>query len=248
MWNPEQYERFKSERRQPFDDLLALVERRPDMRVVDLGCGTGQLTRELHETLGARDTVGIDSSWAMLEKSAGHPGESVRFVQADIETFEDEPFDLIFSNAALQWVPDHESLFARLTGLLTSGGQLAVQMPANDDHASHRVAAELAGEFLLPPRPDHIRPLRRYSEVLHELGFRRQHVRLQVYGHTLAATEEVVEWVRGTLLTGYQRQLDGESFERFLEAYRRRLLDVLGERRPYFYTYNRILIWAALSS
>ena len=152
-WNPSQYERFKAERKQPFLDLLSLVEHRPRMRVVDLGCGTGELTRELHETLGAEETVGIDNSETMLLKSGGFGGETLHFERGDIEAFvTDRPYDLIFSNAALHWVEDHESLFARLTSFLAPHGQLAVQMPANETHASHQTAVDVARELGIEPR------------------------------------------------------------------------------------------------
>ena len=119
-WNPAQYERFRDERSRPFFDLLDLVQPRPEMRVVDLGCGTGELTRELHRRLSARETIGIDNSPAMLAKSAAFAGDGLRFEQKDIGTFASEAdFDLVFSNAALQWVPDHEPLFRRLTAALT---------------------------------------------------------------------------------------------------------------------------------
>src|SRR5262249_52228670 len=141
-WDPQQYERFRSERKQPFLDLLALVQPRPGMRVVDLGCGTGDLTVELHRTLQARETLGLDSSSSMLAKAPAEPG--VRFAEGDIERFRGGPFDLIFSNAALHWVPDHPALLKRLTAALAPGGQLAVQMPANEEHASHQTAVEVA--------------------------------------------------------------------------------------------------------
>lgn len=241
MWSPEQYERFKAERHQPFDDLLALVERRPRMRAVDLGCGTGELTRELHEALGAEETVGIDDSETMLLKAGHFQGEMLRFERGSIESFvADEPFDLVFSNAALHWVPDHEQLFTRLTRFLGPDGQLAVQMPANDTHASHRVAADVALEFGLAPRPDYILPIEHYAELLHRLGYKRQHVRMQVYGHLLPSSADVVEWVRGALLTFYEPHPVG-----FMEAYRERLAEELGEERPFFYTYKRVLMWGS---
>src|ERR1700733_9652689 len=87
-WDPEQYERFKAERSRPFFDLLALVRARPGMRVVDLGCGTGELTRELHEKLGATETVGIDSSETMLAKGAGFARDGLRFERGRIEEWE----------------------------------------------------------------------------------------------------------------------------------------------------------------
>ena len=81
----------------------------------------------------------------MMSETAEHAGSGLRFEEAEIATYEPEqPFDLIFSNAALQWLPNHETLFPRLAGWLTPGGQLAMQMPANFSHPSHRTAAELA--------------------------------------------------------------------------------------------------------
>ena len=243
MWNPEQYERFKEERRQPFKDLLALIEHRPRMRIVDLGCGTGEITRELHQHLSAEETVGIDNSETMLLKTNAFGSEVLRFEQGDIEAFvTDRPYDLIFSNAALHWVPDHENLFARLASFLTERGQIAIQMPANDDHPSHSVAARVADEFGVAPREDYLLAPEGYARLLYRLGFRRQHVRLQVYGHELPSSRDVVEWVRGALLTEYERQL-GEKYPQFLEMYTQHLIDTIGDATPYLYTYKRILMW-----
>ena len=102
-WDPQQYERFATQRRQPFFDLLALVEPVPSGRVVDLGCGTGSLTVELHRHLGAATTVGIDSSAAMLDEARRHEAGGVRFVPGDIAAFASgEPDDVVFANASLQ--------------------------------------------------------------------------------------------------------------------------------------------------
>ena len=86
-WNPEQYGRFREERARPFFDLLDLVQPRPGLRAVDLGCGTGELTQELHRRLSARETIGIDKSPAMLAKSALFAGDGLRFEQGDIGAF-----------------------------------------------------------------------------------------------------------------------------------------------------------------
>ena len=245
MWSPEQYERFKAERKQPFLDLVSLIDRRPRMRVVDLGCGTGELTRELHDTLEASETLGIDDSETMLLKSGHFGGEMLRFEKGNIEAFVSEhPFDLIFSNAALHWVPAHEQLLVRLTNFLQTNGQIAIQMPANDSHASHQVAARVAQDFGLAPRADYVLPVERYAELLHRLGYERQHVRMQVYGHLLPSADDVVEWVRGALLTDYESRL-GNRFEEFLAAYREQMHATLGDERPYFYTYKRVLLWGS---
>ncbi len=245
-WSPEQYQRFQTERKQPYLDLLSLIERRPRMRVVDLGCGTGELTRELHETLGAEETVGIDDSDTMLLKSGHFEDEMLRFERGNIEAFvTDKPYDLVFSNAAMHWIPEHEQLLRRLTNFLAMDGQIAIQFPVNDSHPSHAIASEVAQEFGIAPRPAYVLEPERYAEILNGLGYKRQHVRMQVYGHVLPSTDDVVEWVRGALLTWYQSLLSPEKFEEFLNAYRERLLGKLGDERPFFYTYKRILLWGS---
>jgi trans-aconitate 2-methyltransferase len=249
--DPKQYERFRSEREQPFHDLLALVRSRPDMRVVDLGCGTGTLTLHLHGALQARETVGIDNSPSMLAQPPQAPG--LRFEVRDIAAFAPaEPFDLVFSNAALHWVPRHEELLPRLRAALAPAGQIAVQIPANDDHASHETARELAMEHEFKrhlggfvrraPLPSAVQ----YAAWLHHLGFTSQHVRLQIYTHLLGSRDEVVDWVRGTLLTDYQKRLPAPVWDRFLARYRELLLPKLPDRRPFLYTDPRILFWGQL--
>ena len=247
-WNPDQYERFRNERSQPFFDLLELVQPAPGGRAVDLGCGTGELTQVLHERLGAAETLGIDSSPAMLERAAQFAGGGLRFELADIATFAAErPFDVVFSNAALQWLPDHERLVPRVAELVAPGGQLAFQVPANADHPSHTIAHAVAREEPFATalggyvRDWPVLPPERYAELLDGLGFEHVHVRLQVYVHRLASSDEVVEWVRGTLLTDYERRLGPELYARYLERYRERLLADIGERAPYVYTFKRVL-------
>jgi trans-aconitate 2-methyltransferase len=204
-WNPSQYGKFEREREQPFYDLVDMLQPRPGMRVVDLGCGTGKQTRELHARLQARETVGIDRSARMLEKAREAelpPG--LRFQVGDIESFPAgaAKYDVVFSNAALHWVEHHDALFGRLAASLGPQGQLAVQMPAMHDEASHLVAAELieaepyrsaSGNWRKPQpvlAPD------AYARLMFKLEFAVPVVRLIVYPHVLPGPEDVVEWVR----------------------------------------------------
>jgi trans-aconitate 2-methyltransferase len=155
----------------------------------------------------------------------------------------------------LQWVPDHPRLLRQLAAQLRPGGQLAVQVPANTDHPSHAVAFELAQEapFLEHMGADAAAPAHavcapeRYAEVLDDIGFSDQLVRLQVYGHHLASSAAVVEWTKGTTLLRFKSLLAPDLFELFMERYRQRLGEVLGEHAPYFYTFKRILFWARLA-
>jgi trans-aconitate 2-methyltransferase len=249
-WDPGQYERFSDERSAPFFDLLALVAPVPGGRVVDLGCGTGELTRVLHERTGASATLGIDSSEAMLARSEPHAGDGLSFERADIERWESVgPVDLVFSNAALHWVDDHAALFARLTTVLGPSGQLAVQMPANHDHASHLVAERVAAQEPFRDalggyvRRSPVLAPERYAELLERLRYVSQHVRLQVYLHMLPEAGAVVDWVKGTLLTDYKRRLPAATYEDFVARYRDALLTELGDDRPFPFTFKRLLLW-----
>jgi trans-aconitate 2-methyltransferase len=253
-WDPNQYDRYAAERRQPFHDLVALLPARPDRRIVDLGCGTGELTKVLHETTAARSTLGVDSSPSMLAKSAALSGAGLSFALRDIADVgvADGPFDLVFSNAALHWVHDHDELFPRLVSMLAPGGELAVQVPANHEHPSHTVAAEVALEAPFrdrfpdgPWRPPVLQPAA-YARLLHRLGMREQHVRLQVYAHELPGRDDVVEWVKGTLLTHYEQRVGPERWARFLERYRERLFGVLPDDAPFLFPFARILMWGRM--
>jgi len=252
-WDPAQYEQFERERSAPFFDLLDLVEPCPGGHVVDLGCGTGELSRSLHVRTGAGTTLGLDSSRAMLERSARHAGQGLTFTLGDIgEWAPSERFDVVFSNAALHWVDDHAGLFERLTSALAPGGQLAVQVPANHDHPSHLVAERVAAEVPFRAalggyvRQTPVLAPEAYAELLHRLGYESQQVCLKVYLHVLPEPEAVVDWVKGTLLTDYRRRLRENAYEEFLARYRTLLLSELPSERPYPFAFKRILLWARL--
>ena len=250
-WQPDTYARFSAERSRPFYDLLDLVTPIPGGRAVDLGCGPGELTRVLHERTGARETLGIDSSEAMLAKATAHAGDGVRFERGDLAAFAPpEPYDLVFSNAAYHWVPDHPALLARLTQAVKAGGQLAFQVPDNFDHASHRAAEAVAAEepfatgLAGSAHPRHVLAPEEYSALLHRLGYAEQTVRLNVYGHRLDSREGIVSWVEGSLLSEYRRRLSPGLYEQFLRRYRETLFAMVPDERPFFFTFRRILAHA----
>jgi trans-aconitate 2-methyltransferase len=259
-WDPQQYDKFEREREQPFFDLLAMVSggagQHPTrgMRVVDLGCGTGKLTRVLHERLGASETVGIDRSESMLARAADGAPPGLRFEVGTIEAFVTRPsppddWDLIFSNAALHWVDDHERLLGQLASRLAPGGQLAFQVPAQHDTLTHLLAEELAtfepfrSAFGGWRRSQPVLTPDGYARLLYRYGFPAPKVQLIVYPHVLPAREDVVEWVKGTMLTEYKRHLPAEMYDRFVAEYRVRLLAKLDEARPFFFPFKRILCW-----
>lgn len=247
-WDPERYDLFRSQRERPVHDLLALVEPAPGGRAADLGCGTGRYTPLLHERVDARETVGIDTSPQMLARSKDHESEAIRFVEGDLAALAGLPgeWDVLFANASLQWIAGHDTLITTLVGRLTPRGQLAFQVPANFDHPSHTVADEVGLAFGLEPLARHIDALSpgRYAELLWAAGLRDLDVSMRIYGVDMARTDDVIEWVSGTLLTRFESRLDPARFAAFRDEYRRRLLEALGDpggSSPYYYAFPRIL-------
>jgi trans-aconitate 2-methyltransferase len=247
-WNPEKYHQFQAERTAPFEDLLKLVQVRPGMRAVDLGCGTGELTRRLADALPGSDVLGLDSSAAMLEKAMAWSGSGLRFASGDQAELSGS-YDLIFSNAALQWSEDHAALIPRLFGCLNSGGQIAVQVPSNHDHVSHRVYRETAA---LEPfsrllrgfnRRSPVLPIEAYARLLFEAGASDILVFEKVYPHVLEDADAVVDWISGTALVPYYERLGTEGRAEFEAAIRQRMAAEL-PGSPIFYPFKRILFTA----
>lgn len=227
-WNPSAYLAFASERLRPALDLLARVPLERAARVADLGCGAGNVTRLLVERFPSAELTGVDSSPEMLARAkSALPG--VRFVEADIASWQpDAPLDLIFSNAALHWLPEHARLFPRLCAWLAPGGCLAVQMPGSFQMPSHTAAREAAldGPWrgCLKPGEEHagVCELRDYHAWLRPL-VRSLDLWETTYLHVLEGDDPVTEWFSSTLLVPYLEALSEEHRAGFLAAYRRRV-------------------------
>jgi len=250
-WDPDQYLKFKAERYAPFEDLVQLIKVRPGLRVVDLGCGTGELTRRLADRLPDSKVLGLDLSPAMLAHAREYARPGLRFARGDVRELEGT-WDLIFSHAALQWVEDHERLFARLWERLAPGGQLVVQMPANHDHPTHAFLRELAQEEPFAPyfprggRRSPVLPVEAYAELFYRLGAAEIVACLKVYPHVLANADALVEWTKGTALIPYLEALPSDLHSAFLTRYRERLRARFPET-PVFYGFKRVLLAATRS-
>jgi trans-aconitate 2-methyltransferase len=225
-WQPATYLTFADERARPARDLLAQVPLTRARRVYDLGCGPGNATSLLVARYPEASVTGIDSSPAMLE-AARKACPQASFAAGDLAHWmpEAEP-DLLFSNAAFHWVPDHLGVLARLGAALPDGGVLAVQMPDNLMEASHRlmqVAAETgpwaaklaqAAQARDPlPAPEtyyaRLKPLFRRLDIWHT-----------IYTHPLAGVDGIIAWFRTTGLRPYIDPLTDDEQAAFLEAYR----------------------------
>lgn len=254
-WNPAQYEKFKNERSQPFLDLLDLVKPTPNSHVIDLGSGTGELTALLHEKLKPQSTTGLELSAAMLTKAQSFTTAGLSFVQGNIEDWHpSEKYDLVFSNAAIQWCENHRSIFKNIKAALKPHGQIAIQMPMNHDYPTHVLAYEMSNETkwknLLKEQTynkfETMLSAEDYATLLFKMGFKEQNVFVKVYGHTLESREQVIEWVKGTMLTHFQSRLSEQDYQEFLKEFRERLFKILPDDRPFFYPFKRIFIWAQL--
>ncbi len=241
-WNPDKYHQFQTERSAPFDDLLKMVDVRPNLRVVDLGCGTGELTRRLADTLPNGDVLGLDASPQMLARSKEFIRPGLRFElgnQADL----DGEWDLIFSNAALQWSDNHEQLIPYLLNHLAPGGQIAVQVPSNHNSKAHMTIIDVAGRepFVSAlggwTRQSPVPPIETYADLLFREGAQEILVFEKVYPHVLENADAILEWISGTALLPYFERL-GEQKDEFTNELQKELCKVLpGE--PVFYPFRR---------
>jgi len=247
-WNPDQYHKFNAERSAPGEDLLKLVRVRPGLRAIDLGCGTGELTRKLSEALPESEVVGLDSSAQMLERAAKQTRPGLLFEEGNQEYLEGE-WDLIFSNAALQWSENHKQLFAALYAHLKPGGQLAVQIPSNHEHISHRKIREVAGRepyrsalngwTRTPP----VLSIEAYAQIFYEQGAEDIQIFEKVYSHVLENSDAVVEWISGTALVPYFERLSESLSAEFKQVLRDELRQAL-PGQPVFYPFKRTFLSA----
>jgi trans-aconitate 2-methyltransferase len=223
------------------------VELRPRLKAVDLGCGTGELTRRLADALPESTVLGIDSSPQMLARAQSVARAGLAFEpgnQADLTG----TWDLIFSNAALQWTEDHEALIPHLYGRLAPAGQIAVQVPSNHTHISHRLIIQTAQEEPFRSvlkgfvRYAPVLPIDRYAQILFDAGAEQIVVFEKVYAHVLEDADAVVEWVSGTALVPYFERLGTEK-EAFLVVLRDRMRAAM-PGSPVMYPFKRTLFSA----
>jgi len=230
VWDPTTYLQFADQRGRPFADLLAQVRATDPRRVVDLGCGPGQLTATLAERWPAAEVVGLDSSAEMVQQAGTLPVDALRtgrlrFEVTDLRAWRpDAPVDVLVSNATLQWVPGHRELLPRLVGTLRPGGWLAFQVPGNFAEPSHRLLHELAADPRFAPatagveRPAAAEPAD-YLADLTALGCRAE-VWETTYLHVLHGPDPVFRWISGTGARPVLQALDGDRRAEFEREYR----------------------------
>jgi len=237
VWDPALYDRYKSYRERPALDLMLRLPQDLEPREIwDLGCGTGEQTAVFKLRHPRARVHGLDSSPEMLAEARRRDAD-VEWIEGDITAFApDAPPDLIFTNAALQWLPDHAELFPRLVHSLAHGGVFACQVPETFDTPWHRLLRETAADgpwaealaVVRGVRP--VAPAETYYDMVAPLCGEVD-IWSTVYLHVLEGDDPVVEWMRGTGLRPFLQALKtADDRLRFLEAYRARLAEALPVR------------------
>jgi trans-aconitate 2-methyltransferase len=219
-WNAEQYLKYAGERTQPAIDLAARIPVEAPQRVVDIGCGPGNSTEVLARRFPNAHILGVDNSPEMI-KAAREAHPQLEFALCDAATGLEAlgtGFDVAFSNACIQWVPDHPALLWRMLALLRPGGALSIQDPMNFEEPIHRIIAEVSCAWLAgrTPRIFHTLTPGDYYDLLAESASSFCMWETTYY-HTMRSHEDILEWYRGTGLRPYLALLpeaDCPAFER----------------------------------
>lgn len=254
-WNPDQYDRFRDQRLQPAIDLLSHVPSYTQAEIVDLGCGSGAAFQILGEKYPKARLTGVERDGAMLDAARRVAEElklAVELVQNDIEAWQTEStLDVIFSNAVLHWLPDHQNLLPRLMGFLVPGGCLAVQMPNMWNEPVHLLLREVAGaarwqDRALPAcRTKPVLSPQAYDDILRPLSD-TLHIWENTYPHNLEGEDAVFNWIKGsslkpvldTLQPGEQEDFSSQYAEALRAAY------PMGENGKTLYPMKRLFIVA----
>lgn len=253
MWNPDTYLAFADHRGRPFFDLLARVGAQDPRRVVDLGCGPGNLTVTLAERWPGAVIEAWDSSQEMVD-AARERGVDARV--GDVRAWTPAPdTDVVVSNATLQWVPEHRDVLVSWTRALAAGAWIAFQVPGNFDAPSHVAVRDLASSAewreLLSDIPFRVGKVvdapAGYAELLTEAGCTVDAWET-TYLHELTGDHPVLEWITGTALTPVRSRLDDDQWQRF----RTELIPLLDEAYPAtpdgrtFFPFRRVFVVAGV--
>jgi trans-aconitate 2-methyltransferase len=239
-WNADQYLQFGDERTQPCRDLVARIAVASPQRIIDLGCGPGNSTDVLARRWPAAELTGLDGSPEMVDAARRmHPER--RWVVGDIATWaagDDGPFDVVFSNAAMQWVDDHATTYPRILAHAAPGGALAVQVPGNLAAPAHRLMRELAQSDRWRTRFPaagvlewHVHDPKFYYDVLAPHAARIEIWETE-YLHVMAGPEGIVDWYKGTGLRPFLDALASDSERASFTEHYLELVRVAFPRRP----------------
>lgn len=249
-WNPEIYNKFKNIRYQPFYDLIDFIQPVNGMKAIDLGCGTGEQTAILADKFKEANFLGVDSSAEMLEQSKALEMDNLHFRKATTEETlkSGEKWDLIFSNAALQWSNDHETLFTELIKRVNPKGQFAVQMPVQPENKLNKILLDLVNEepfksYLKGYKRDSpVLSIDQYAQILFDGGLEELQILQKVYPIIANDHETLYDFISGSALIPYVERLEGEQKALFIKTYKERIA-VHFPKLPAIYSFKRLLLY-----
>jgi trans-aconitate 2-methyltransferase len=218
-WNPNKYLQFASERTRPSLDLVDRIELDSPRSIIDIGCGPGNSTRVLADRWPGADITGLDSSRAMIERAkADCPNGN--WIVGDASTDVSSSWDLVFSNAALQWMPGHETLVPSLFGKVNRGGAFAVQIPADSESPIRLALLEVASRPEWQKATEGCAALLTYRDwgFYYDLlaGAKKIDLWETTYLHVLDSREALIDWYGSTGMKPFLERLpDDESRARF---------------------------------
>ena len=249
-WNPEIYNKFKELRNKPFYDLMDFIELPETSTAIDLGCGTGEQTAILARKFSKTDFLGIDSSAEMMVKSKSLETENLHFERKSVEDIvaTDKKWDLVFSNAALQWSDNHEILFPKLLHSLNSKGQFAVQMPIQKENRLNKILYQLADEDPFktyfkgwrsnPP----VLSMDQYAQIMFDGGLEEIQIMEKVYPIIANDHDTLYNFISGSALIPYLELLQDDQKESFISAFKIRIAENF-PKLPAIYAFKRILLY-----
>jgi trans-aconitate 2-methyltransferase len=249
-WDPKKYNEFKEDRFKPFGDLTSHIINKPNLKIIDLGCGTGELTKKLYDLFTNSTVLGVDSSAEMLAKAPSQANLEFRKLSITDLLKEETKWDLIFSNAALQWIDDHYELFPKIISRINSGGQLAVQMPQQNENVLNKILLNLVQEEPFASylknwtRPSPVLTLDEYAKILFENGGKNLVLYEKVYPLISNEKDDFFDFISGSALTVYQERLNAVEFEELTAEFKRRI-DKYFPIVPSIYAFKRLILYAS---
>ncbi len=257
-WNPQLYNRFRHYRAEPVEHIFSRLALKDHENIVDLGCGPGDNTVELIKRSDDSIVRGIDRSPAMIEaanalraKQSDDLQRRLSFAVGDMARFEAErKYSIVFSNAALQWLRDQRAVLSNCFRALTFGGQMVMQMPANEHEIGKIELGALAQEHEWRPVLGGIEESfqevgspERYALMLTEIGFASVDCYYHTFRHPMERPGDVVEWYRATGLRPFLNVLSANRHDEFLASYRARLERAYGTTGPITFNFRRVFLW-----
>jgi trans-aconitate 2-methyltransferase len=223
-WDPNLYLQFSAQRARPATDLIAQIVLENPKRIVDLGCGTGNSTAQLHRRWPQAELAGVDNSLEMLAQArTAHP--QWIWIDSTIEAWSPSTaFDLVFSNACLHWVANHGKLFPRLLSYVTPGGALAVQMPNSQDQPAHVLMKGVANDPKAPwsailagaSETYHVQTPTFYYNALRKMAS-QVNIWQSEYLQIMGGPKAILDWVRSTAMRRYTVPLPNDNMRRLFE-------------------------------